>query len=127
VANLTALARHATPSYFQPEIPDGNIHGLILSLFTEVSKRPLWHMIKLSLRPGMALQSTLFGMTQAAYEVLQRLRSEGDIRVEIGVTVLEDPAAHGHLQLSKKGLGDSQFLDQIRQQLGLEGLPGAGR
>jgi AmmeMemoRadiSam system radical SAM enzyme/AmmeMemoRadiSam system protein B/AmmeMemoRadiSam system protein A len=127
VSNLSAFASGATPTYFFQEVPDGTVNGLVLSIFTEISKRPLLHMIRLSLRPGLPLQSTLFEMTQAAMNVLQQNRDKVDSRVEISITVLTDPASHGAIVLDQKDSGSIAFRERILTEVGLEGLPGSRR
>ena len=54
------------------------------------------HFFRLSLRPGMPLQSTLFGLTEAAANALRagRIRLPSG-QVELGLTLLHDPAMHG--------------------------------
>ncbi len=127
VSNLGALSTGATPTYYFQDAPDGTVHGLVLSIFTEISKRPLLHMIRLSVRPGMPLQSTLFEMTQAAMTVLQQNLDKIDSRVEISITVLSDPAAHGAIVLDQKDSGSIAFRERILEEVGLEGLPGSRR
>src|SRR5207248_6948815 len=50
-----------------------------------------------SLRPGVPLQSTLFTMAQSLAQALARegCRAEDLGRLDIGLTVLTDPAMHG--------------------------------
>jgi AmmeMemoRadiSam system protein B len=88
------LSRGATPSYYIPGVSDGTVHGLALTLKPQAS--PHIHFFRLSMRPGMPLQSTLFGVTQSAADALR----SGQIRassgnLSLGVAILYDPAMHG--------------------------------
>jgi AmmeMemoRadiSam system radical SAM enzyme/AmmeMemoRadiSam system protein B/AmmeMemoRadiSam system protein A len=127
VGNLSALARGATPTYFHPEVPDGTVNGLIVSLYTEVEKQPLLHLIRLAIRPGIPLQSSLFEMTQAAFEALKSWKNRSDTRIEIAVTVMNDPASHGTLRLGKELAQEAGFLESVRNAIGLEGLSDSSR
>ncbi len=125
--NLIALGRGATPSYIVHDAADGTVHGLVLSLFEAVSKRPLSHLIRLSMRPGIPLQSSLFEMTTAAFQVIQNLQTRNDLQVEIAVTILHDPSAHGVVSLDKQALNSPQAIELIQNSIGLEGIAGTGR
>ncbi len=73
--NLIAMMRGATPTYILPEIPDGNVQGIILSLFESPSQTPLLHIIQLSMRPGVPLQSSLFELTRGAMKALENIKN----------------------------------------------------
>jgi AmmeMemoRadiSam system radical SAM enzyme/AmmeMemoRadiSam system protein B/AmmeMemoRadiSam system protein A len=92
--NIGALVRGATPSYYAPGIPDGTVQGLTLTLNSE-GAAPI-HFFRMALRPGLPLQSTLFGLTEAAANAWR----SGQLRLPSGnlslaVTILTDPAMHG--------------------------------
>ncbi|MBY0525395.1 MAG: AmmeMemoRadiSam system radical SAM enzyme [Gemmataceae bacterium] len=93
---LINLLRGATPSYYFWGAPDGNINGLILHL-----RRPgaaeAYTVSQLSMRPGIPLQSTLFALLRAAAQNLSAQRVQPDVlkNVEVGITVLHEPALHG--------------------------------
>ena len=100
--NIVAMKIGATPTYVQPELPDGSVEGLILSVAadpidrTEATPAPHQHWQKLSFRPGIPLQSTLFELCQQAANYFNTLGKQNRIRVD--VTILQDPAYHGTLQ-----------------------------
>lgn len=93
---LANLLSGATPSYFFWGAPDGNVNGVVLSL-TGPGSRDGMHLSQLSLRPGIPLQSTLFGLLRAAAQQLaaQGVRPEAVPSYQIGLTLLHDPALHG--------------------------------
>lgn len=114
--NILALTQGKTPTYVHPNLPDGNVHGIVLSIFNSATQQPLAHLIRVSLRPGMALQSSLFELSQTAAKILMQSRPSKDIQLELGLTVLHDPAAHGVLS-----------ADQQEEPVGLEGIVNAER
>ena len=93
--NLVALMQGATPSFYLPGGFDGNINGLALSIGQPGGEQI--QLTKLSLRPEMPLQASLFNLAEVTAGVL---RSRG-IEVSalraapVGLTVLYDPALHG--------------------------------
>lgn len=93
--NMIALSRGATPSCYTLDAMEGNVNALVFSLVDSNLKKPLAHWIKTSLRPGFALQSTLFQLCEAATDVLSKTRFTQNVNIEFAVTVLFDPAQHG--------------------------------
>ena len=95
-ANVIALARGLTPSFYAPGASDGHVSGLALTLDGPGLPGGPWHLTQLSIRPGLALQATLYGLCESAARALaaepRTLES-----VHVGVTVLTDPALHGTL------------------------------
>lgn len=100
--NIVAMKIGATPTYVHPELPDGSVEGLILSVAadpidrSEATNAPHQHWQKLSFRPGIPLQSTLFELCQQAAQYYSSLGKQSRIRVD--VTILQDPAYHGSMQ-----------------------------
>jgi AmmeMemoRadiSam system radical SAM enzyme/AmmeMemoRadiSam system protein B/AmmeMemoRadiSam system protein A len=96
--NVAHLLRGATPSYYM-DGPDGSVYGAALSLSVQGGET-LAHLSKLSFRPEMPLQSTLFGLTEAAAQALRSgaLRVPQGSAVEIDLTLLTDPAMHGTVE-----------------------------
>jgi AmmeMemoRadiSam system protein B/AmmeMemoRadiSam system radical SAM enzyme/AmmeMemoRadiSam system protein A len=94
--NLGALLSGAMPSYYYGAAPDGTVTGAVLTLSQPGEPQAL-HFSQLSLRPGLPLQATLFGLTQAAAQALaaQRLAPEVLRTLQVGLTVLHDPILHG--------------------------------
>jgi AmmeMemoRadiSam system radical SAM enzyme/AmmeMemoRadiSam system protein B/AmmeMemoRadiSam system protein A len=92
--NLAALARGATPSYYVPGASDGTVNGLALTL-KPASGAPI-HFFRMTIRPGMPLQSTLFQLTETAANALKtgQIRFAGG-NVAVALTLLHDPAMHG--------------------------------
>lgn len=93
--NVMALLQGAAPTYYVPEIADGTVHGLVLSLY-DGTGRVLAHLIRMSMRPGMPLQSSLFELSKTAAQLLQQSRSKTEMQIHLALTVLHDPALHGH-------------------------------
>lgn len=95
-ANLAAHLSGATPSSYLFGSPDGHVAGVVLTLqrpdTTEVK-----HFSQFSLRPGLPLQSTLYGLTEAAARYLaEEGLGQGTLSpIPVGVTLLDDPAMHG--------------------------------
>lgn len=100
--NIVALRTGATPTYVQPDLPDGSVEGLILSVAADPIDRdestlaPHQHWQKLSFRPGIPLQSSLFEMCQQAAQHFSTFGKQSRIRVD--VTILQEPAYHGSMQ-----------------------------
>jgi AmmeMemoRadiSam system protein B/AmmeMemoRadiSam system protein A len=93
--NLGALLQGATPFTYLPGCSDGTVNVVTLSLKPSGAEDAV-HFYRFALRPGMPLQSTLYGVTEAAANAIRsgRLRlAEG--QVQIAVSVLFDPAMHG--------------------------------
>jgi AmmeMemoRadiSam system protein B/AmmeMemoRadiSam system protein A len=102
--NVSALIQGATPNYYMPSCPDANVQGVALSV-----KLPEQHVettsARLSFRPGLPLQSTLFQCAEAVAHAVQSfalpLATLQGLRAD--VAVLHDSAMHGtvadaHLQ-----------------------------
>jgi AmmeMemoRadiSam system protein B/AmmeMemoRadiSam system protein A len=94
--NIAALLTGAVPQYSLAGVPDGTVNGLALTLRRPVTPNGL-HVSQLSLRPGVALQATLFQLTQAAALQLggQEPATGDPGAVAVGMTVLYDAALHG--------------------------------
>ena len=99
--NLTAMLQGSTPSYVLSGVSDGTVNGLVLSLLETEKKKTLAHLIRISLRPGMPLQSSLFELTQTAAKILEKAQLKGPLKLELALTVLHDPALHGQVQISR--------------------------
>jgi AmmeMemoRadiSam system radical SAM enzyme/AmmeMemoRadiSam system protein B/AmmeMemoRadiSam system protein A len=93
--NLVAMLQGATPNYYMPGGFDGSVCGLALSV-GEPGRTGL-QCSKVSLRPPMPLQSTLFTLAQGAARALaaQRIDLQTMQTLPVGLAVLVDPAMHG--------------------------------
>jgi AmmeMemoRadiSam system radical SAM enzyme/AmmeMemoRadiSam system protein B/AmmeMemoRadiSam system protein A len=91
--NIALALRGMTPQYYQPSLPDGHVAGLSVTIDTGAPDGPL-HLTQLSLRPGVPIQATLFGLCEVA---ARRLVEAGGppSQGRVGVTVFADPAMHG--------------------------------
>lgn len=96
--NVDSLMRGAQPNYYAFGCPDGTVTGAALTVRGAGLRGPV-HLAQFSLRPGIPLQATLFQLAQnaaATWPVPPRdsnvQRGEG---LEVGVTILLDPAMHG--------------------------------
>jgi AmmeMemoRadiSam system protein B/AmmeMemoRadiSam system protein A len=94
--NIGALLTGAVPLYSVEGVPDGTVHGVFLTL-RRPDKQSIVNLTQLSLRPGMALQATLFQLAQAAAQRLAALGISGETLHNVGISlvVLGDPAMHG--------------------------------
>ncbi len=95
--NLRAFVTGATPSYFAFGLPDGNVHGLAVSL-AMADGRELMQGNRISLKDTMPLQSTLYAMTEGLAQAFRRLppaQQQGNF--QIGLTILSQPSLHGTL------------------------------
>ncbi len=93
-SNLRAHLTGATPSCYLHGAPDGAIHGAALTM-----RGPggTINVSRLSLRPAMPLQATLFSLTEAAAARTKQEGFMGDAQplLDVGVSILEEPAVHG--------------------------------
>jgi len=105
--NITAIASGATPSYVVPQLPDLAVNALVLSLLwgedgqtVEENQSRMFqgNAIQVSFRPGVALQSSLFQMSQHAANLFAQQRFSGQLK--IGLTVGWDPCLHGYGKLA---------------------------
>ncbi len=86
--------RGSASSYFIPGVPDGMVNALAVSL-PGVAGGAV-HVMRLSLRPGVPLQSTLHAMSTAVAEnIKQGSFNPADLTGNFGITVGYDPAMHG--------------------------------
>lgn len=118
--NLRAMVCGAAPSYFALGLPDGQVHGLILSLH-RADGQELLQAHRLALKHGMPLQSTLFALTDGLAQSLGRARVlPNDIlenRCRIGLAILTEPALHGSVAHSDlAGYHGGQHLLLVLEQ-----------
>ncbi len=95
-ANVLALLQGATPSYYLPDCSDSNVQGVVLAIeFPAGGARPQF--ARLSLRPGLPLQSTLFQLAEAAAQWIGNLQLPWEelSPMKSSVSVLYDSALHG--------------------------------
>jgi AmmeMemoRadiSam system protein B/AmmeMemoRadiSam system protein A len=94
--NISALARGATPTYYLAGANDGTVNGIVLIVRIANDTRDV-RTSRISLRPGLPLQSTLFTLAQDAAQSLfkQGLTLEDLEKLQVSVAVFYDPALHG--------------------------------
>ncbi len=104
--NIMAIAQGATPNYYAPDLPDMNVNALVMSLLWTDHAGNSRHAnaMQVSVRPGVALQSTLFQMCQSVAHMFTQQRFAGEL--QLGLTIGIDPAMHGYGELA-----DLQGLD----------------
>jgi len=94
--NVIALVQGATPNYYLSSCPDANVQSVALSV-----KIPKYHVestsSRLSLRPGLPLQSTLYQCAENSAQAIKSLQLPPDALGELyaDVAVLYDSAMHG--------------------------------
>jgi len=94
--NLAALSFGATPSYYMPGGYDGSLAGVTL-VVTPAGTGEAIQVSRLTVRPELPLQSTLFGLTEAAARAL-RQRGVEPVALQgahVALGLLADPAMHG--------------------------------
>ncbi len=94
-ANLQALLLGMVPRPFWG-LPDGQVNGVLL--FVERPDSPeVLTSSRISLRPSIPLQTTLFSLLQSTAQSLaaRRLTQEGLDGLQVGLAFLHDPAMHG--------------------------------
>jgi AmmeMemoRadiSam system protein B/AmmeMemoRadiSam system protein A len=95
--NLAALLGGGTPRYMAPHLPDATISGLALSLDPGTGDVP-WQVSKFDIRRGVALQASLFQLTQAFSAHLAQVGAcETDLE-RLNLAVFYDPHLHGDSQ-----------------------------
>ncbi len=94
--NVLALLEGATPNYYVPSCQDATAQGVLLAL--EVPPHGARaQFARMSLRPGLPLQSTLFQLCEVAVSWLRSVRPNAAELSSLSahVTVLHDSATHG--------------------------------
>ncbi len=92
-ANIRALVAGATPNYYVPNCPDATVQGVALTIDLAAANVGS-QFARLSLRPGLPLQATLFQLCEAAARWLGSQRVAVDA-IETGLMILHDSAMHG--------------------------------
>jgi AmmeMemoRadiSam system protein B/AmmeMemoRadiSam system protein A len=94
--NIFLLYRGATASYVLNGCPDGNVAGLALFV-NEPGKQETMEISKMSMRPLMPLQSSLFMLCQGAAAALKQRAStmQGPQALNLAIAILFDPVMHG--------------------------------
>jgi len=121
-ANLLSLMIGATPRYFAGA-PDGTATGIVLTLH-QPNRGEVRSFSRISLRPGLPVQSTLFSLVQSAaqYLVSQGTPPEAINLVQIGLVFMHDPITHGTVGDPQLGGFDARhraFLVLERNKAGL--------
>jgi AmmeMemoRadiSam system protein B len=91
------MTKGGTPSYVALDAMDGTVNGIVLTVRNVKTGKPIANWIQTSLRPGAALQASLFDLCKAAAETLSKTRFQEDVSIEIELTVLFDPIHHGSI------------------------------
>jgi AmmeMemoRadiSam system radical SAM enzyme/AmmeMemoRadiSam system protein B/AmmeMemoRadiSam system protein A len=94
-ANLLDLLQGAAPHYFVGAA-DGMLNGVVLFV-QKPGTQEVRSFSRISLRPGLALQATLFGLVQSAAQYLanQRVHLQDVANTPVGLALLHDPVLHG--------------------------------
>lgn len=95
-SNVIAVMQGATPNYYVASCKDLNVQGVLLSL--DVPSRDIHpQFARLSMRPGLPLQATLFQLSESAARWLGNLGLAPHQAAELAsrVAVLYDSATHG--------------------------------
>ena len=95
-ANLAALARGRHASCYAVQAPDGMVNAISLAV-RHADGPDLVRLSRLSLRPGLPLQATLFGLVEQAAKKLDPGTVEDDALggLRVDLAVMWDPAMHG--------------------------------
>jgi AmmeMemoRadiSam system protein B/AmmeMemoRadiSam system protein A len=94
--NIKRLLEGSTPNYYLFGVADGEVHGIAISIMRPGNPEPL-HIVKLSLRPGLPLQTTLFSLTETAARALaaEGIYANQVDSLAVDVSIYYDPAMHG--------------------------------
>jgi AmmeMemoRadiSam system radical SAM enzyme/AmmeMemoRadiSam system protein B/AmmeMemoRadiSam system protein A len=110
-SNIIAMTKGGTPSYVAMDAMDGTVNGIVLTVRNVKTEKPIANWIQTSLRPGAALQASLFDLCKAASETLSKTRFQEDVSIEIELTVLFDPIHHGSIGV------DDWDGDEVRETM----------
>jgi AmmeMemoRadiSam system radical SAM enzyme/AmmeMemoRadiSam system protein B/AmmeMemoRadiSam system protein A len=116
--NLLAFLSGATPNYFAFGLPDGNVHGIALSLIT-ADGQEFVQGNRLSVKDFLPLQSTLFAMTEGLAQSLLKARytAEHARQTRLGLTILGTPSLHGSVaDPDLKGLDPQRHMLMVIEQ-----------
>ena len=96
LGNVINMVRGATPSYYFPQVPDGNVQGIGITLENLPQNRSL-RAGRLSMRPGVPLQSTLTEICGQLAQSLVHVGLAADQvpQITLQLAVLTDPAMNG--------------------------------
>ncbi len=95
--NIRAFLTGAVPLYSVDGVPDGTVNGVLLVVRRQ-DQPTTANLSQISLRPGVALQATLFQLAQsAAQQMVAKGMTVGADQARFGLSlaVLTDPALHG--------------------------------
>lgn len=96
--NVFAFLRDATPSYVLPNCPEGTVSGVGI-LVADPKREGMVEVSRIELRSGVALQSTLFGLSQAAANAFQQHHGDSiPESLNLAVALVYDPMLHGSLE-----------------------------
>ena len=111
--NVSLMSKGALPNYYLHEVEDGMVNGISLTANTPDGKSI--NVSKITIRPPMPLQSTLFGLCEDLVNGMRR--SDMDpATAQVDVAFFEDPAIHGTTQQP-----DLRGVDEERSVLLLGG------
>jgi AmmeMemoRadiSam system radical SAM enzyme/AmmeMemoRadiSam system protein B/uncharacterized protein (TIGR00296 family) len=91
--NLLALARGMAANYYAAGLPDGTVSGVALTVDAPGLGEPR-HFTQLAMRPGVALQATLYQLCEVAARSVAASPDAVEV-LRVGLTVLDEPAMHG--------------------------------
>ncbi len=111
--NVLAMVRGATPNYYMPGGPDGDVTGMALTIAWPGVSEPI-RVMQLSLRPGVPLQSSLFQLCETVAKRLQAARLDSTTlnALSVNLALFTDPAMHGAVDSP-----DLRGLDPSRRAL----------
>jgi AmmeMemoRadiSam system protein B/AmmeMemoRadiSam system protein A len=94
--NILALVQGTMPSCFSQGCADGTVHGMSVAVHLSDDSEIL-RISRLSLRPGLPLQSTLYNLAEAVARIVgQRGISPQQLaELQVALTLLWDSAMHG--------------------------------
>jgi AmmeMemoRadiSam system radical SAM enzyme/AmmeMemoRadiSam system protein B/AmmeMemoRadiSam system protein A len=94
--NLVALRRGRLGQCYLDTVTDGSVHGVALTVPLPAPADAL-RLSRLSLRPGLPLQATLYALVEAAAQhfAVQGIEAAALAAAPVELAVLWDPAMHG--------------------------------
>ena len=111
-ANMFSFMEGRTPSYVRPDIYDGNVSGVAISI--QFPNRPIMVCSKIGAKNDMPLQSSLVNLVQVMSQQIAKFDATYQERIDalFDLTVMWDPVVNGTAETN-----DLDSVDSLRRSL----------